>query len=73
MRLLLLVLAFATACAARTYPTVTPLQRELVARYLAGESLDVLAREKTNGDRTSAYHLVHETMTALQRQLQNDR
>jgi hypothetical protein len=52
---------------------VTPLQRELVERYLAGESLDVLAREKTNGDRTNAYDLVHETMTTLQRQLQRDR
>ncbi|HEX7702914.1 MAG TPA: hypothetical protein VF403_19385 [Kofleriaceae bacterium] len=73
MRLMLFVLALVTACAARTYPPVTPLQRELVARYLAGESLDVLAKERTNGDRTSAYHLVHETMTALQRQLQRDR
>ena len=73
MRLMPLVLVFATACAARSYPTVSPLQRELVERYLAGESLDTLANEKTNGNRMAAFELVHDTMSALQRQLQRDR
>jgi hypothetical protein len=73
MRLMISLFVLATACATHTPTPVTPLQRELVERYLAGESLDVLARERTHGDRTTAYELVHDTMSALQRQLQRDR
>ena len=68
-----LCLALLLSACARSYPPPTPLQRELVERYLAGESLDRLAQERTNGDRNVAYQLVHDTMLSLQRQLQRDR